>query len=268
MSGIKKRRNKRQMEFIADNNRRVSEENFLSAVIDKESKQIRIYTNDMLTKRMHRDSRKIAKSFDKLCNDELLEINKMYSESIYLIGDGFVRATKEDSQIKIISGKLLMNASHTIQASVELLRLGYILQPGMLLRSVVETFCTVSYFILEAEGLQKYIDGKLDVNKTIIYGKKVVPPIGRFQGMLSNKFVHIGQLHGDFNFIIDYKEMSNPLRINLNLIKVAIWLVYVIGELVYYDYFSQHKYWVKIDVNKYEFEQNDETKEWMDIFIN
>ena len=246
---------------------RINEKNFLGAVIDKESKQIRVYSNDMLFKRIHRDSKKIAKSFDKLCNEELIEISELFSESVYMAGDGLIRAACDESEIKITSSKLLMNALITIQASVELLRKGYILQPGMLLRSTIETVSTVAYFLLDDDGYGKYISGKLDVNKTIKYGKQVIPPIGRIQGFLSNNFVHIGNLHSENNTVTEYDEMIEPLRINLGLIKAATWLVYVVIELAFYDYFDEHKFWSKIAENGYKFEITTEKKIWMNDFF-
>lgn len=187
---------------------RVNEDNFLRAIIDHESRQIRVYTNDMLLKRIHRESTKIGKSFDDLCRVELLEISKIFSEAACLISDGFIESVERNNEAKITCGKLLMNATNTIQASVELLRLGYTLQPGMLLRSVIETVSTISYFMIEPEGHKKYLEGKLDANKTIKYGKQVIPPLGNIQGFLSNNFVHISSLHGDFNIAKEFKDVT------------------------------------------------------------
>lgn len=261
-----KKSTKRRKEDIRISGK-VSKDNFLKAIIDPESKEIKIYTNDMLLKRIHRDSIKIGKSFDKLCKVELVEISKLFSEAVCLISDGFMSSADQDNEVKITSGKLLFNACNTIQASVELLRLGYILQPGMLLRSVIETVSTISYFMIESEGHRKYLEGKLDVNSTIKYGKQVIPPLGHIQGFLSKNFVHIGELHGDFNIASEYKEMTYPLSMNLSIIKAATWLTYVISELVFYDSVDEHKYWQSLEGNGYKFELTDEIKEWMKTFF-
>ncbi len=263
----KKRKIRNNLKNISILDGRINEKNFLRAVIDNKSKQIRVYSNDMLIKRIHRDSGKIAKSFDKLCNEELIEISELFSRSAYMVGDGLVRAVHDDNEIKITSSKLLMNALITIQASVELLRKGYILQPGMLLRSTVEAVSTVAYFLIEEDGYIKYKDGKLNVNKTIKYGKQVIPPLGYIQGFLSNKFVHIDNLHSENNTVTEYNEMIEPLRINLGLIKASTWLVYVVSELTFYDYFNEHIFWSKIAENGYKFEITPKEKIWMNNFF-
>lgn len=259
----KSKRKKMKKEKFKESIGKITEDNFLTATIDHKNSKINVYTNDMLIKRMHRESIKIGKSFDKICKVELLEISKLFSECIFVISTGFMSSVDQSDELRITSGKLLMNATRTIQASVELLRLGYILQPGMLLRSIIETVSTISYFLMESEGHQKYLDGNFDVNKTIKYGKQVIPRLGCIQGFLSNNFVHISELHGDFNLVTEYKEITEPLSLNLSLIRSATWLTYVISELVFYDSIDEHKYWQRVEGNGYKFEQTDEVKEWM-----
>jgi len=246
---------------------RITEKNFMEAVIDHENNQVRVYSNDMLLKRIQRDSIKIGKSFDKLCKEELIEISKLFSKVAFLVSDGLIRAAHEENEMKVTCCKLLMNAISTVQAAIELLRIGYILQPGMMLRSVIETIGLVAYFLIEEEGYKKYQEGNFDSNKTIKYGKEVIPPLGHIHGFLSNHFVHISDLHSEINVVTLYKEMIDPLRINLDTIKATIWSVYVASELVLYDYYDTHQYWTKIGENKYQFEQNEETKKWIDKYF-
>jgi len=259
----KKKKSKQYNENTIDG--RITEDNFLSAVIDHKNRQLRAYSNDMLIKRYNRDAKKIAKSFDKICKNEVVEISKLYSKCLFTISDGFLRSVDARDEFAIECGKLLMNASKTIQASVELIRVGYILQPGMLLRSVVEVFSLISYMHIEQDGFEKFKDGKVDVNKTIKYGKQILPPIGQFQGLLSNQFVHISELHSEFNNITEYKEMIEPLKINLNLIRVSIWLSAIISELVFYEYFEEHDFWNRKSKYEYELKIQDNISDWMGV---
>ncbi|WP_024834014.1 hypothetical protein [Ruminiclostridium josui] len=247
---------------------RVKKENFLGAVIDHESKQFRVYTNDMLINRYSRDSVNVAKSFDKLCGAQMKKISELYSRSIYYIGDGFVRAAKNSDDVGVECGKLLMNAMQTITASVELLRNGYILQPGMLLRSIIETFSLISYILLEPNAFNEFKGGRIDINSTIKYGKKVLPPLGEFQGLLSNNFVHISHLHSEYNIITVYDEMTEPLDLNLGIIKNAVWMLYVITELVYYNYFDKHLFWDKKNKYEYIFKGREGADAWMKDFFD
>ncbi|WP_431087671.1 hypothetical protein [Paenibacillus sp. 8b26] len=262
-----KRKKKKKVKDTKFLEGRIHEGNFLGAVIDNANNQIRVYSNDMLQKRIQRDSYRIGKSFDKLCNDELSQMGELFSKATYLISNGFFRANQKEDEMKVTCSKLLMNASSTIQASVELLRTGYTLQPCMLLRSVIETISTIAYFLMESDAHQVYLDDKLDVNKTIKYGKQLIPNLGYLQGVLSNHFVHISSLHSDLHGITKHTEITQPLKINLNMIKVCIWCLFVTSEVTFYDYFDDHIYWTKISDYEYKFEQSDEEKKWMREFI-
>lgn len=242
--------------------------NFLRAVLDHKNKQFRVYTKDMLINRYSRDSVNIAKSFDKLCEAQMKKISELYSKTVYYIGDGFVRSVDNSDEIGIECGKLLTNAMQTITASVELLRNGYILQPGMLLRSVVETFSLISYILLEPNAFNEFMGGKIDINRTIKYGKKVLPILGEFQGLLSNNFVHISRFHSDYNIITVYDKMIEPLEINLGMIKNAVWILYIITELVYYNYFNEHLFWDKKSKYEYVFKGKEGADSWMKNFFS
>lgn len=260
---MRKNKRKNKKSNVNKLHKRVNENNFLEATIDKNNKQLRVYTNDMLIKRYKRDSPSIGRSFDKVCSDEIKNISENFSKCICKNGDGFIRAADNNDEFVIECGKLILNATKTIQASVELLRAGYILQPGMLLRSVIEVFSLISYMHIEKDGFNIYKSGKLDINSTIKYGKRILPSIGQFQGLLSNEFVHISELHSDLNNISKYTEMIEPLKINLNLIRTAIWITYLISELVYFEYFEEHEFWNCKSENEYELKIDDNIFNWI-----
>lgn len=232
---------------------KVNEDNFLGATLDKESKQFRVYTNDMLINKIRRDSKKVEKSFDLLCENELRELSIKYSKALYIIGDGCIGAANLNDEVGLECRNLLFNAIYSITASIDLLRRGYILQPGMLLRSTIEVFSLISYIKIDEEGFNNYKTGNYDINKLIKYGKKVLPIIGRFQGFLSNQFVHISNLHSEYNNVIEYTEMNEPLRINLDMIRLSIIMIHIISEVVYFDYFEKHRFWKQRTSGEYEF---------------
>lgn len=242
-----------------------SKENFLGATIDLPNKQIRVYTNDMLTKRYTRDSKRIAETFDVLCDSEMKILNELYSKCICRISDGFLRATVNKDEFAMECGKLLMNATKTIQASVELLRTGYILQPSMLIRSTVEVFSLIAYMKIKPQGYNEFKNGEVNINKTIAYGKEIVPLLGLFQGLLSNNFVHISDLHTEFNNINEYTEMDGPLELNLNIIHTAIWLTDTISELIFYEYFEEHEFWKHKSGREYEYKFDENNLKWMEF---
>ncbi|UWG96232.1 hypothetical protein LPY66_15180 [Dehalobacter sp. DCM] len=236
-------------------------------VQDNDNRQIQIFTKDMLINQIKRDSKKIEKSFDKLCGSDIEKISEFFSQAQFLIVNAFrVSVDKEDDR-RLTCSKLLLNASNSLVASIELLRKGFVLQPGMIIRNILETICTVCYIILEDDGHEKFISGKLDSTYTVKYGKKVIEPIGRMNGLLSNQFVHMSDLRNDINPLVEYKEKTEQLTINIGFIKSATWLIYVASELVFYNVLDDHLYWNKISEYGYEYNPSEETKKWMEEFF-
>ncbi|GGH55042.1 hypothetical protein GCM10008014_24310 [Paenibacillus silvae] len=92
------------------------------------------------------------------------------------------------------------------------------------------------------------------------YGKQVIPNLGIIQGILSNYFVHISDLHSDFNGVDSYDEYSESLRINISLIKSCIWSLYIVSELTFFGYFDGHTYWAKVSDNQYRFEESEQVR--------
>lgn len=235
--------------------------------IMKDYKLLQIFTKDMLINQIKRDSKKIERSFDKICEKDIEKISELFSQAQFLIVNAFRVSVDEKDDKKFTCSKLLLNASNSLVASVELLRKGFVLQPGMIIRNVIETICTVCYIILEDDGHEKFNSGKLDSTITVRYGKKVIEPIGRMNGLLSNQFVHIGHLHNDMNPLIEYKERTEQLIINIGFIKSATWLIYVASELVFYDVLDEHIYWNKISKYGYEYNPSHDAKKLMEDFF-
>ncbi len=262
----KKKRKKTRKE---DNNilgHRVNEKNFLGALIDQENKTIHVYTNDMLIKRCKREAPRVARSFDKLCKDEIPVLSLNFSRCAQRIGDGFHRAVDDNDEMAIESGQLLMNALKTIEASYELLRNGYILQPAMLLRSVIEVFCLIAYFNIQEGGFNEFkTNKKFDINKTVWHGKQLIEPLGQFQGMLSNNFVHISELHSAFNIVEEYKEMTDPLKMNLDFLRISIWITYIVSELAFIKHFEEHEFWNRVEEYKYELNPTKDMDKWLGL---
>ncbi len=239
----------------------------LAAVIDDENNQIRFYSKDMLLKRIKKDSPKVSRSFDRICHNEIHEISDLFSRISFLASNGYYIAEKVKDDMRITSSQLIINALSTIQAALETLRLGYILQPGILLRSVIETISTVAYFIIVPEGFSIYSDGKLDANKTIKYGKQVVPDLGSFHGILSNHYVHINEIHTQLSGLTEFNEMTDDLKINLGLIKATIWSLFVATEFAFCSYFSGINYWRIISENEIMYQESEDAKKWKSDFF-
>lgn len=156
-----------------------SEANIIRQYYNYETNSIFNYSDNMLTTRVNRDTKKIQKSFDKINPDRIKFLDKFYSMTVSYI-DFSKNSIKDEKLLNYYS--LLLNAANTITASFETLRNGYIMQSPVLLRSVSETFCLISVISSDDESYNKFLNDKLDINSTIKPAKKLIPQIGVFQG--------------------------------------------------------------------------------------
>lgn len=148
--------------------------------------------------------------------------------------------------------RLLINANQTLIAALQTLRAGFRLQPGILVRSVLEALSTVLYILKTPEGLTRFKAGKLDSAKTIGPASKVLPPLGRMYGFFSKHFVHLGSPHLEPNPLSNYSERDEVLKLNLSFMKVSLWLLYIVGELVTFEKGST-SYWKHVGGGRFEF---------------
>lgn len=110
----------------------------IGIVQDNKNKQLQIFTKDMLINQIKRDSKKIEKSFDKLCKNDIDKISELFSYAQIIILNAFRFSVDEKDDKRLTCSKLLLNASNSLVASVELLRKGFVLQPGMIIRNIIE----------------------------------------------------------------------------------------------------------------------------------
>jgi predicted lipoprotein len=100
---------------------------------------------------LRRDAPKIAQSFDRLCNNDLTVIDKYASRCFATTYVGIQKAAKESEEWRETCGRLLLNAQSTLLAATGLTRDGFILQPGVLIRNLIETLTAILCIMLDKE---------------------------------------------------------------------------------------------------------------------
>jgi hypothetical protein len=238
-----------------------------SIVIDHERKTIYAFTNDMLVNQLRRDCPKIEASFDKLFDSDLQEISIPLSQSLSIIFLGLKNFRREEFPVIVACGELLINASNSFASATALLRMGYVLQPGILIRSVLEAIATVYHLLQYPDDFKLFEKDELRSTKTIAAAKKVLPPFGQIYGYFSNNFVHISHLHQFINTVSVYTERNEAVNANISHLRMAAWLLYVTAEILFNEIVERPRYWKPVPPG-YSYDPSDEEKAWMDRFFH
>ena len=235
-------------------------------MLDPEAKKLYFFTDDMLVNQLRREGPRIEASFDTLCANDLAELSALFSKANGLFFSGMALGRKEDDDLRIACSQLLMNAANSFAAAVAVLRMGYVLQPGIILRSLLEAVSTSLHLLLNPKDLEAYENHTLQSPKTIAAAKKVLPPFGLLYGNYSDNFAHIGHLHKSITPIREYTERHEALNVNLSMLRIAAWLLYVTAELVFNELVECPRYWHPVEEG-YAYAPSDNEKAWMQNFF-
>jgi hypothetical protein len=240
----------------------------IAAVIaDPDRPFVFVVKNEVLTNQLRRDALKIGSSFDALCDSDLQELSKCFAASMSVTMAGLMWATKREQKLEMACAELLLNASHSFTAAVLLLRSGFYLQPGILIRSLLESFSTVFHLVQTPDDIERYRTGNLPSTKTIAAAKRALPVFGQLYGYFSDNFAHIGQLHRGMNPLTEFKVRGDELVANLGFLRLAVWLLYVTAEFAFNEVVPDPRYWKPV-TDGFEYAPSDAEREWMNVFLN
>lgn len=237
-----------------------------SALIDPVGKKLFIFTDDMLINQLRRDGPKIEVSFDRLCTEDLTELSALFSRANGLFFSGLSAGLEEKDELRISCAELLMNAANSLAAAVAILRMGYLLQPGIIIRSLLEAVATVLHLMQHPKDLIAYKNNVLKSPKTIAAAKKALPQYGLLYANFSDNFAHIGQLHKSITPVSEYTEKNDALEVNLSSLRIATWLLYVAAELAFNSLLDLPRYWHPVE-NGYKYDPSEDEKKWMSRFL-
>ncbi len=238
-----------------------------SALIDHEGKRTVFISNDIISNTLHRDLPEIAAAFDELCAAQIEELDYAAAKVFSLSAEIYTRAPLASSDLFRTLWTLILNATNTAVAQLNLIRSGFRLQPGALARQVVEILCVVCHLSLHPEDLRRFQEGNLPSTRTLAAAKKVLPPIGMFYGQLSERFVHISDLHVGINPVQKYESDDASLEINMSHVRTCVWLILVITELAFFPWLSAPRYWKSVGQGAYQYDPHPEEYAWMRKFL-
>lgn len=225
-----------------------------------------IVKRNMLTNQIYRDGPTIARSFDKLVKPHITESSDIFSLSSSLMLTHLPNLN--DDGFKATSARLLLSASNSYVASIQAARHGYRRQFGILARSMIEALATVMTLAIKPDALVQFHAGTLPSNKCVGWAKAVLEPIGRYYGMLSDEFVHIGKSHSYFEPPSHYKSDEEALPFIISCIRGNAWLLLVVSEFIFHDDVNDSKFWKVVGESAVAYAPNDEVRQWSDDFLN
>lgn len=235
--------------------------------LDDRMKKMVVISKDMLLNQITRDGPKIAASFDNLAMPHLKEISALFSESVSILFPHYSGTDFKDESFRTTCARLLGTAGSSYIASIELARHGYRRQYGAMVRSSVETLCTVLHILQHKDGLRKFYKNELQSTKTIASAKNALPPFGYLYGFLSKYFVHINADHALIDPISPYKEDDEAISFIIPSMRAIVWLLYVVTELAFFDDVERPRYWKSLGAGAFSYDPSDEEKRWMQEFL-
>lgn len=235
--------------------------------LDDERKEAVFFSPDILVNQLRRESPLIAGSFDRLCGDDLAIMSEVYSHALLAGLRGYLDAHRAEDNFALTCGQLLMNAGQSFTAATSLLRDGFRLQPGMLIRTVIETLAMVLHLQVEPGDLGRVRAGEFSSPKALPAAKKILPPFGGLYGFYSEQFAHLGGLHLQPQPLVAYEERDEAMEANLMFLKLTDWLLYVVTELVFFDHMESHLYWRRIKPGEYAYDPTQKGKDWFDALL-
>ena len=168
-------------------------------------------------------------------------MSDLLSRASYFLFSGFGEVTRKDDELRSVSAQLVFNALHTFVGGATLLQTGFCLQAAIVVRSILETLATVLHLIIMPADLQQFKEDKLELKTILTSAKRVLPPFGYLYGFFSNKFVHIGSIHGQLQPLVPYESHSDELNANVMFLRMSVWLIYVVTELLFIDLIDECK---------------------------
>lgn len=240
---------------------------------DPSTNQGYIFKDTMLLNQLTRDALEIAESFDKAFMSEFKVLSREYSLCSALVYIGRARAAAENDAVREECSTILINSLSSLAAALTLLRSGFTIQPGMIIRTCIEALAVVLHVLQYPDEMDRFRSGKLKSTKAISTAGKILPVFGRLYGSFSKKFTHIGEFHWNVNPVKQHDKGDTALLLNLQFISSGIWLAYVTAELMFIDCVESPRYWKEQKSTKqghsaYSYEPDDEEVEWMERFFN
>jgi hypothetical protein len=250
---------------LADNQEVAVPDGTVAAFVDPKNERVVFLKDTMVVNQLRREGPKIAASFDAAFDEDIRQISEQFAIAFGTLYCRMQHPKKD--KVGDACLQLLANASQTSIAALELVRHGFRLQPGILIRNVLETICVALALFVEPELMETYEQGKLQSSKMVSRAKEVVPPLGWAYGFFSKEFAHLGTLHQQMHEWDVFEKSDDAAEMNLKFIKLAVNLLTISGELICYDSLETHRYWTRVAPGHYAYDPSESEREWQQAFL-
>jgi hypothetical protein len=240
-------------------------ENVAAVLLDRESKHAVVVTKDILINQIFRDGPKIAKSFDRLTENDIRAISAVLADAMGVI---FSHVVIDAEDYKPTCARLLASAITAFMASLEVARHGFRRPYGAMARIILETLATVLHIVVEPAALGQFNAGTLRSTRSVTVAGKVLPLFGRQYGMLSDLFVHINKSHAGLDPIVSYEKDDAALGFILKSLRATAWLIYAVAELAFHDDVSSPRYWRSVGPGEFVYDPSDAERRNLKNFFN
>jgi hypothetical protein len=242
-------------------------DNISSVVVDPRHRSTVLVGGEFLINQFKRDGPKIEASFDRLCMPDLEALSELASQAAGILFAGLSKATSNGDALRTQCAELTVNALNAFSAAVQALRSGYLLAPGIVMRNVVETLAVVAHLMTEPKDLPRFQAGRFSSTSALASAKKMIPVFGHWYGFLTEQFSHIGKIHHSIQPVRPYEERSEPLQLNLSMLRVSLWLTYITAELLFLDCTVSPRYWRRVGDGTYVYAPSNEELAWQKMFL-
>lgn len=216
------------------------------AFFDDQIEKMVLVTNDLLTNQLIRDGPKTAESFDTMFETLLQELSSEYSRLTAEVVPITLRAARSGDKLEATCGELIGNSLITSVAALELVRLGYRLQPGALLRNALEAIAMASHLRQTPGDLGRALAGQLS-SSDIDAAKRILPAFGHIYGYITKQFSHISPAHFRTEPPSSYSSEDDPaVQTNLMGVQLLFFLNGVYAEAIFFESVAQPRYWKRI----------------------
>ncbi len=239
--------------------------NVAAIVLDDDSKKALVVTKDILVNQIHREGPVIAKSFDRLAENDISAISAILAEAMGII---FPHVITDSDAYKPTCARLLASATTAFMASLEVARHGFRRPYGAMARNILEALATVLHISVEPAALGQFNAGTLRSTKSVTVAGKVLPLFGRQYGMLSDLFVHINKSHAGLDPIVSYEKDEPAFGFIMSSLRATAWLIYAVAELVFHDEISKPRYWRNVGRGEYVYDPSESERARLKRFFD
>jgi len=218
-----------------------------------------ICSKESIINHICKTSNEVADHFDKFYLKDIELLAEDIAISFNILNQIIDRPKETQvSDADFQSALLIWTAINTSIASIEIFRRGYLKEPPMLSRNILEIVGTAYDIHLHPEKLTLFRAGRYKSTESIGIVKKIHPIIGKTYGVLSEMFAHVNRLHslpqGSYNserksiWIGGGFSESDKLiqTIILSDLTMTLDFINLVMEFIFYDEIKEHRFWTKV----------------------